>query len=404
MEKLQTMDAKKILVSFLTIVSVLFLVVSVSAATSELITIESVEVDGMSESWNEDVSVVAGEKVSIEVIFEALEDASDVRIKAELQGSKVDSEVEVFVGDVEEGKRYKRTLNLRVPYELKDEASDEISLDVKVWNGDFKTEFDEIVLRVQRPAYNVGVMSISTSQAINAGETFPVDVVLKNIGYNDLDDLYVTATISALDIGSRVYFGDLIAIECDEDFSNEENYGVDLDRKCDEDDSNTLRGRLFLEVPYEADAGVYTLEVEVSNDDLSINEVKQIVVRNDLPESVIRSGNELILVNPTNKLKVYKVLPESPATVNENTVVVSAGSSRTVTVDSNSAESFSVSVFSGENLVGTVEFTDVENGVTSSVVVLTVILAIIFVVLLVVLIVLLTRKPEKDEEFSESYY
>ncbi|MDP6845960.1 MAG: hypothetical protein QF460_03325 [Candidatus Nanoarchaeia archaeon] len=389
MEKLQTMDAKKFLVSFLTIVNVLFLVVSVSAATSQLITIESVKVDGISESWNEDISVIAGEKASIEVIFEALENASDVRIKAELQGTKVDSEVEVFVGDVEEGKRYKKTLSLRVPYELKDEISDDLSLDVKIWNGDFKTEFAEIVLRIQRPSYNVGVMSIGTSNTVDAGETFPVDIVLKNVGYNKLDDLYVTVTLSELNVEARAYFGDLVAIE-------------DFDSNNKKDD--TVRGRLFLEVPFEANAGVYALEVEVSNDDLTINEVKQIVVKNELPTSVIRSGNELILVNPTNKLKVYKVLPESPASVSENTVVVPASSSRTVTVNPNSAESFSVSVFSGENLVGSVEFTNVESQVTSSVVVLTVILAIVFVVLLVVLIVLLTKKPEKEEEFSESYY
>tara|TARA_Y100000034_G_scaffold81940_1_gene98220 strand:- start:2848 stop:3999 length:1152 start_codon:yes stop_codon:yes gene_type:complete len=383
------MDAKKFLVSFLTIVNVLFLVVSVSAATSQLITIESVKVDGISESWNEDISVIAGEKASIEVIFEALENASDVRIKAELQGTKVDSEVEVFVGDVEEGKRYKKTLSLRVPYELKDEISDDLSLDVKIWNGDFKTEFAEIVLRIQRPSYNVGVMSIGTSNTVDAGETFPVDIVLKNVGYNKLDDLYVTVTLSELNVEARAYFGDLVAIE-------------DFDSNNKKDD--TVRGRLFLEVPFEANAGVYALEVEVSNDDLTINEVKQIVVKNELPTSVIRSGNELILVNPTNKLKVYKVLPESPASVSENTVVVPASSSRTVTVNPNSAESFSVSVFSGENLVGSVEFTNVESQVTSSVVVLTVILAIVFVVLLVVLIVLLTKKPEKEEEFSESYY
>ena len=389
MEKLQTMDAKKFLVSFLTIVNVLFLVVSVSAATSQLITIESVKVDGISESWNEDISVIAGEKASIEVIFEALENASDVRIKAELQGTKVDSEVEVFVGDVEEGKRYKKTLSLRVPYELKDEISDDLSLDVKIWNGDFKTEFAEIVLRIQRPSYNVGVMSIGTSNTVDAGETFPVDIVLKNVGYNKLNDLYVTVTLSELNVEARAYFGDLVAIE-------------DFDSNNKKDD--TVRGRLFLEVPFEANAGVYALEVEVSNDDLTINEVKQIVVKNELPTSVIRSGNELILVNPTNKLKVYKVLPESPASVSENTVVVPASSSRTVTVNPNSAESFSVSVFSGENLVGSVEFTNVESQVTSSVVVLTVILAIVFVVLLVVLIVLLTKKPEKEEEFSESYY
>ncbi len=389
MEKLQTMDTKKILVSFLTIVSVLFLAVSISAATSELVTVKSVEVNGIVESGNNSISVVAGEKVSVQIIFKALENASDVRMKAELQGTKLDSQTEVFVGDIEAGKEYIKTLNLKVPYELKDEVSNDLFLNVKIWNGDFKTELSEKTLRVQRASYNVGVMSIGTSQTINAGETFPVDIVLKNVGYNKLDDLYVTVKIPALNVKAKAYFGDLVALE-------------DYNSNNKKDD--TVRGRLFLEVPYNAAAGIYTLEVEVSNNDLAMNEVKQIVVKNELPESVIKSGNGLILVNPTNKLKVYKVIPESPATVSESTIVVSAGSSRAVTVNPNSAENFSVNVFSGENLVGTVGFTNVESKVTSSIVVLTVILAIIFIVLLVVLVVLLTKKPEKDEEFSESYY
>ena len=42
--------------------------------------------------------------------------------------------------------------------------------------------------------------------------------------------------------------------------------------------------------------------------------------------------------------------------------------------------------------------------IASPIVVLTIILAIIFIVLLVILIVLLGKKPEKQEEFGESYY
>ena len=403
MKKLNMMDTKKILVSFLTIMTVLLLVTGVSAVTSELVTINSVKVNGISDSLNEDISVIAGERISVEVEFESLENTSDVRIEVELQGTKVDSEAEVFVGDVETGKKYIRTLTLRVPYELKDEVSDDLSLDIKVWNGDFKTEYAEIVLRVQRPSYNVAVMSIGTSQTIDAGETFPVDIVLKNIGYNKLDDLYVTVKIPALGLEKIDFFGDLIAVECDDDLSNEENYGVDITRKCDEDDKDTVRGRIFLEMPYNAESGIYSLEVEVSNEDLTLSEVKQIAVKNELPGSVIKSGNELILVNPTNKLKVYRVLPESPATVSENVVVVPAGSSRTVTVSSDSTESFVVDVFSGENLVGTVEFSGMKSESSNAVIVLTVILAIIFMVLLVALIVLVTKKPEK-EEFGESYY
>ena len=388
MKKSKNMDTKKILVSFLAIMTVLLLVTTVSAATSELVTINNVKVNGINELGNEDISVVAGEMISVEVEFEALEDASDVRIKVELEGSKVDSEVESLIGNVEEGKQYLKTLKIRVPYELQDEVSEDLALDIKLWNGDFKTELSEITLRVQRPSYNVDVMSIGTSQTIDAGETFPVDIVLKNVGYNDLDDLYVTAKITALNLEARAYFGDLVALEEDDD---------------DDKEGDTVRGRIFLSMPFDAEAGVYSLEVEVSNSDLTLNEVKQIAVENDLPGSVIKSGNDLILVNPTNKLKVYKVIPESPATASENVVVVPAGSSRTVTVNSNSNEDFSVSVFSGETLLGQVEFSGVGSTASSAVIVLTIILAIIFIVLLVALIVLVTKKPEK-EEFGESYY
>ena len=67
---------------------------------------------------------------------------------------------------------------------------------------------------------------------------------------------------------------------------------------------------------------------------------------------------------------------------------------------------FDVFVFAGNELAGTVNFsgTSESQELASPVVVLTVILAIIFLVLLVVMIVLITKKPEKTEEFGESYY
>jgi preprotein translocase subunit SecG len=63
-------------------------------------------------------------------------------------------------------------------------------------------------------------------------------------------------------------------------------------------------------------------------------------------------------------------------------------------------------VNSGDELVDKVIMNSIVTGpgFAGNVAVLTLVLAIIFVVLLVVLIVLLTRKPEKVEEFEESYY
>ena len=127
------------------------------------------------------------------------------------------------------------------------------------------------------------------------------------------------------------------------------------------------------------------------------------------------SGNQLLIVNPTNQLIVYRLVPQSTSVVSvslsESLVAVAAGSSRTVTVDTTSdvlgTQTYAVNVFSADGtLVDTVSFSKTFEGrdVTSSIVVLTIVLAIIFIVLLVVLIVLLGKKSKKTEEFSESYY
>ena len=111
------MNKKNFLVSFLTVLAVSpFVLTAVSGATSELVSGDSVKINGVEEQGNEDVSIMAGEKISVEVIFTALEDASDVRMKATLEGTKLDSESEVFVGDVEDGKRYIKTLTVKYPY------------------------------------------------------------------------------------------------------------------------------------------------------------------------------------------------------------------------------------------------------------------------------------------------
>ena len=402
------MNTKKILVSLCTIAIALFLVATVSAADIANNTL--IEVDGI--SVDSHPSVVAGDTVAVKVTFTALVDASDVKIKAEIEGDK-DNFYELSNSfDVEAGYTYKKTLSLEVPFELKDVLSDDLTLNIKIWNGDFKSEYKDNLLRVQRPSYNPVVKSISTSQTVKAGETIPVDIVLKNIGYNDLDDVYVTAKISALGIEKTSYFGDLVALE-------------ECNSNCDDEEKDTVSGRIFLEVPYTSKAGVYTLEVTVKNDDVLANFARQIVLENSLPDNVIATSTgktaavgetaeyTLLLVNPTNSLMVYKVITESSADVSSSVdsavVAVPAGSSKTVTVSASAKSEgdydFDVNVFSNDKLVDKVTLNlRAEGRAVNPIVVLTVILAIIFLVLLVVLIVLIGRKPQKTEEFGESYY
>jgi len=397
------MNTKNLMVSFCTIAIALFLVGFAGAA--QLATIDSVEVNGVNTS-EYDVAVIAGDTLNIEVLFTALADNSNVRIEAELTGTKVDVSEKTAFFDVEAGHTYPKSIKLTLPYELKDVPSGDFTLNVRIWNSENESEYSS-VLRIQRPSYNADIMSIEVSQTVVAGEILPVDVVLKNIGYNDLDDTYVTVSIPALGIEKTSYFGDIIAIE-------------------DSDNDDVVRGRFYLRIPYDAKEGIYTIEAEASNDDLNIVESEKIIVKNDFSNGniivtsfrkIVATGQDaeysFMIVNPTNQLKVYQIVTESGGNLytraNTAVVAVPAGTSKTVIVTANAANegeyTFNVNVLSGNELEGIVTFSlSAEGKKSNPIAVLTVILAIVFLVLLVVLIVLLGKKPQKTEEFGESYY
>ncbi|MFH1326889.1 MAG: hypothetical protein ABIH59_02055 [archaeon] len=421
------MNTKNVMVSIFAIVTALFLLNVVAA--SDLADKVLVKVDGTyvgefdgeycgTEGYDDCdvIEVDAGETISIVVRFTALEYDSDVTIDAELEGDKVDVDSVSDSFDVEPGNRYRKTLTIKVPYELKDDLSDDLELNIEIDGDDYKTELETIILRVQRPSYNADIKSITTSQTVKAGETFPVDIVLKNVGYNDLDDVYVTAKIPTLGIQQSTYFGDIVALECDDDFGDDDlPWGENtLGRSCDEDDEDSARGKLSLKIPYGVQSGVYTLEVQVSNDDTTSTKTVQIVVDNDFESTVFKSGNSIWVVNPTDTVAGYRIIAESPASVSESIVFVPAGASKTIAVNANTEGeyTFDVNVFTlkGE-LVDTMTFSgnavlsgSDDDTETNPIVILTVILAIIFIVLLIVLIVLIGKKPEKSGEFGESYY
>ncbi len=417
------MNAKNLLVAFVAIASILLLASTISAAP--LASSATVQVDDQnvayvwssSGSVNEanQVSVVAGETITVEVYFTAAVNASDVRIKAEIEGEKVDVEARTQTFDVESGKRYKEVLTLQVPYELKKDLSDTLDLNVQIWNKDYETNLDSIPLRVQRESYLAEVKSVSAPQQVSAGDNLAVDLVIKNRGYNDIDDVYVTVKIPALGLERSGYFGDLVSLE---------NKSSD-----DDDEEDTVSGRLTLAIPYTAKAGTYTVEIVVENDDSVSTETTKVVIDNDFSGSsnVIVATNaktvaageaaeyEVLIVNPTDRVKVYRVSTDASSglsvSVSESAVAVPAGSSKAIRLTATSQNAgdykFVASVSSGESLVATLPFTTSVEGTSvtaNPVLILTIILAVIFVILLVVLIVLVSRKPQQKEDFGESYY
>ena len=413
------MNTKNLAVIFCTFALALFLVVNVSAAeitNSYEITVNDIQVLKNGPIFTKvpaEVSVVAGEEFLLKVFFTSAVDDTDVTLEATVEGEKVDFTVRSEIFDVEDGNQYRKVLILEIPYELKDEISDDLTLSIELDGKDHKTVFRDITLRVQRPSYNAMIKSITTPSTITAGENFPVEIVLKNMGYNDLDDVYASARIVGLDVSQGPkWFGDLVSLECN-----------NHDPNCDEDDVDTAVGRLYLKVPYGVSPGIYDLEVIVENDDIRTVETKQIFISNDFTNNIFVTNSrmnvavgeevsyDLLIVNPTDNVKVYKVAVEGNVlTASQSIVAVPAGSSITVKISGVAEEeglfTYNVNVFDGNTIVKTIPLEMDVDGKASAdtIVVLTIVLAIIFLVLLVVLIVLLSKKPEKKEDFGESYY
>ncbi|NCN99481.1 hypothetical protein GW923_04875 [Candidatus Pacearchaeota archaeon] len=400
------------MVTFCTFALALFLVASVSAA--DITTNYQVDVNGIQVATNAGLnantaSVVAGQDFTLKVYFTSDVNDSDVTLEATVEGEKIEFRAITPVFDVESSHQYVKVLVLKVPYELKDQLSDDLTLSVEIDGKNYKTTFSDITLRVQRPSYNAVVMSATTPSTISAGENFPVEIVLKNLGYNNLDDVYASVSIPELGVtqGPK-WFGDLVSLEnCTED--------------CNKQD--TVVGQLYLKTPYTTKPGVYDLQVVVQNGDTRTVEHKQITISNEFVENILVTSSkksvavgeeavfDLLIVNPTDNVKVYRIVTDGDVlTASQSVVAVPAGSSTTVKVagsaDKEGTYTFNVNVFEGNNLAKTVplEMNVEGSSSTNTVVVLTIVLAIIFLVLLVVLIVLLSKKPEKTEDFGESYY
>lgn len=389
------------------LVSLVFSVLLVALAAASVSALGTIQVTvNEVENFQGTAGVFAGETIPVRVVLHADHTTDNVRITARLLGqSGVSATTERF--DVVAGSTYSRLLNIRMPFDI--DPNESFQLEVTVESQ------DEVVRKivdfeVQRESYLVEVLSVGTPDQVRAGQTLPLDVVLKNRGRHFAEDTFVKARIAELGVSTTGYFGDLAPV----------------DNSADNEDDAVER-RLYLSIPNSAHDGVYTVELEAFNGDSSTIATKKIVVVGAGQESrIISSGAtktfaagetktySITLVNAGNEIKVYDLVLEAPkeltVDMDDSTVVIPAGTSKTVNMQVSSKEegtyTFSVTVQSDESLVKKETFTASVKGTSAKVnpsVVLTVVLAVIFVVLVIVLVVLLTRRPEKPE-YGESYY
>ena len=408
---------KSILVSIIAVFAVLTLMTFVNASTGSLSTSWAVSVNG---AEAQPFGIEAGETVPIKVVFRATENASDVVVKASIDGfrSEISDKTERF--QLVEGSVYTKYLSLELPSDI-DSAEEDLTLRIRIFDRTNSDE-NEYTINLQRESYKLVTLSATVPDQATAGSVIATDVVLKNLGAHKLEDVFVTVRIPDLGISTKSYFGDI-------DPFDEDEVASDL-READRHDS--AEKRIYLTIPENAKAGVYTVEVEASNVDSSTLVKKSIVISGTGKSSSVLSGStsqtvsigqettyDLILVNSGSKVQVYTLTPETAeglTVVVPPVVTVQAGSSQTVKVSVTPTSSategthvVTVDAQSDGQTVGSASFTaNVQKAtktVTSnSVIVLTIVLVIVFVVLLIILIVLLTRKPATVETEETSYY
>jgi hypothetical protein len=406
------MKYEKAMVSLVAILALAVLSIASVSAFGDFTGVEVKGIDVLHSSTP--LATFAGETLPVRVIFHAYDNASDVRIKTWISGEK-EYAVSTERFDVIEGNDYSRLVSVTVPSKV--DPSEDLKLEVVIEsrNGGV-SDSAEISLTAQRTSYDVEILEVVMNSEVKAGENLALNIVLKNAGRKLAEDTFVKARIPALGVESKAYFGDMSAVD-----------------QSNPDKEDAAERRMFLNIPANAPAGVYLVEFEAYNADSNTIATKKVSVISSASDSsvFVSSANSkrfavgekgeytLTLVNSGDKIRVYELVADAPTgltvEMSESTVIVPAGSSKTVTLDAVASKegksNFAVDVYSDGALVKRFNYladiagTKSSNGFAgNTTIVLTVVLAIIFVVLLVVLIVLLTRKPEKTEEFGESYY
>jgi hypothetical protein len=424
--------ARKNLLVLLVAVFAVFLTATSVSAFGDITSVEVNGVEALGSGASIDFANIAGDRVPVLVRFEASDNGDTtvditerVTIVAWISGERVDA-IESAEFDVIEGRTYARTVYLEVPFDLDDDLHQPRKLEVVVESEqDGTADSKSIDLTIQRESFLLEILDADLQNEVKAGDSLVIDVVLKNRGSQFSEDTFLRVRIPELGLESRTYFGDLAPIDQDAP-----------------DKEDAVERRTRLKIPSNAPLGLYDVEIEAFNDDSFASLTRRVLIAGAEEDTMVVSsahsrtfsiGEEgsykLTIVNRGSSVRVYEISLNSDSGLNvdasDSVIVVPAGSSRTVefTATSKTRDDyrFTAIVSSDGSVLSEQTFTaDVEeaNGETdkakddsgisftgdNTAVLLTVILAIIFVVLLVVLIVLLTRKPEKAEEFGESYY
>ena len=261
------MTYQKTLVSLVAIFALaISLIASVNAS------IISVDVSGMEDPTG-DVAVFAGQTIPVRVVFSSDINASDVRVKAWVSGEQTYA-VSTDRFDMIADKVYSRLVSVQVPSNV--DPSEDLGLVILVESRDNSISFEQTIsLSAQRESYNVEILDVNMNTEVTAGTSLPIDIVLKNRGYNSAEDTFVKVRIPALGIEQKAYFGDLSPLD-------------------NSDKEDAAEKRIVLNIPSSALTGLYLVELQVYNADSSSVVTKRVSIVGESDESTPA-------VNPADK-------------------------------------------------------------------------------------------------------
>jgi hypothetical protein len=289
------METKKLFGFVVAILAAIFAVGLVAAGTLD-VTVKEVIVNDVSslDSTNLVLSGAPGETVPVVIKFTSNANLEDVKLRVWVDGYRSDISASTAKFSTVNGSTYIKRLALTMPNvrDMSDDLTEGLTLYVRLAdrNDEKETTYG---LSLEKEDYAYDVLYVDAPNSASAGEIIALDVILKNVGAEELEDSFVTASIPELGISKKAYFGDLQA---------QDNEADNME--------NARERRLYLVIPSDVESGDYTLEVRASNYDTSsivkkVISVTGLTVSNDT-DTIDANGNKEGL--PTSILVLTIVL------------------------------------------------------------------------------------------------
>lgn len=358
-------------------------------------------------------ALIRGETMPVKIVFTPNEDLGNIRLRIHINSYRTELVDKTVEFDAFDGNQYSKDLAIAIPSDI--DAKDTYTLYVKLESRHELTGVDEakIDLSVQRVANDLSILSVellTNKDNYHPGNSIYADVVVKNVGNHDSDDVYVKLSIKELGISRTVYLGDLTPTDCE---------------RCDKED--TQRVSVVLSLPLDK-TGSYTLEAQAYNSELSETVSKLITVKNPsliniLPQYTNRdvakgqtTSYNVVFSNfgdtaETFSVNVIGLDGWATAQTTPSTFILGAGESKVVsiaiTADEDASEGshpFLVKTRYGGNTKDMQFNANVKTSFIDWSLVLLIIGIVLAAGIIVLLIAMLSKKKKVEEETPETYY